>query len=286
MMALIVNGERIEDQEIEQEIQRLRPSYEQAFADKDPAEREVQLKEWSKENVIERVLLRQEAKKNGDAVPAADIDVAFARLRQRYEKPEDLYQDFNAVTDDTIKAIIETQMKVERKIHSIYAAVPEPSEGEIRAHYDQNKERYTTGEQIRIAHIVKYVNWQTDEPTALGTVTQAHREILGGAPFEAVVGKYTDCPDNGGDLGYVTRGQLVEEFEDVVFNLSPGQVSDVFRTRFGFHVAKLYDRQPPTIAPLPSIRGQIVDEVREQKREQALGDYLDDLRSKAAVEEV
>jgi parvulin-like peptidyl-prolyl isomerase len=101
-----------------------------------------------------------------------------------------------------------------------------------------------------------------------------------------VVGKYTDCPDNGGDLGYVVRGQLVEEFEDVVFNLSPGQVSDVFRTRFGFHIAKLYDRQPPALAPLTSIRGQIVDEVKEQKREQALGDYLDGLRSKATVEEV
>ena len=80
--------------------------------------------------------------------------------------------------------------------------------------------------------------------------------------------------------------ELVEEFEDVVFHLNPGQVSDVFRTRFGFHVAKLYDRQPPALAPLASIRGQIADEVREQKREQALGDYLDSLRSQATVEEV
>ena len=98
--------------------------------------------------------------------------------------------------------------------------------------------------------------------------------------------KYTDCPDSGGDLGYVVRGQLVEEFEDVVFHLNVDQVSDVFRTRFGFHIAKLYDRQPPAIPPLKAIRGQIVDEVKEQKREQALGDYLDALRSKAMVEEV
>ncbi len=285
-MAILVNGERIEDQEIQLEVQRLRPSYEQAFAEKDPAEREAQLLEWSKENVIERVLLRQEAKKNGEAIPPADIETAFTQLQGRYEKPEDLYKDFNAVTDDSVKAMIEVQMKVERKINAVYAGVPEPSEAEIRAYYDQNKERFTTGEQVRVAHIVKYVNWQTDEGTALDTVTQAHREISGGAPFEAVVGKYTDCADNGGDLGYVTRGQLVEEFEDVVFNLSPGQVSDVFRSRFGFHIAKLYDRQPPMIPALQAIRGQILDEVKEQKREQALGDYLDSLRSKATVQEV
>lgn len=285
-MALIVNGERIEDQEIQAEVQRLRPSYEQAFADQDPTQREAQLLEWSKENIIERILLRQEARKNGAPVPAAEVDAAFGRLKERYEKPEDLYKDFNAVTDDSVKALIELQMRVEHTISGVYAGVAEPAEGEIRAYYDQNKERFLVGEQIRVAHIVKYVNWQTDEGTALDLVTQAHREIAGGAPFEAVVAKYTDCPDHGGDLGYVTRGQLVEEFEDVVFNLNAGQVSDVFRTRFGFHVAKLYDRQPPSIPPLRSIRGEIADQVKEQKREQALGDYLDTLRSKAVVEEV
>lgn len=285
-MAILVNGERIEDQEIQQEIQRLRPSYEQAFVDKDPAEREAQLVGWSKENVIERVLLRQEAKKNGESIPPGDIEAAFGRLRQQYEKPEDLYKDLNAVTDDSVKEMIEVQMKVERKINSVYAGVSEPSESEIRDYYEQNKERFTMGEQVRVAHIVKYVNWQTDEATALDIITRAHREIEAGAPFEAVVSKYTDCADNGGDLGYVARGQLVEEFEDVAFNLSPGQVSDVLRTRFGFHLVKLYDRRPPTVPPLQAIRGQIVDEVKEQKREQALGDYLDMLRSQANVEEV
>jgi parvulin-like peptidyl-prolyl isomerase len=285
-MALIVNGERVEDSEVQLEVQRLRPSYEQAFAEQDPAAREAQLREWSKENVIERVLLRQEAKAHGAAVPAADVEAAFTRLKERYEKPEDLYKDFHAVTDDSIKAMIELQMKVERRINTVYAGVAEPSEGEIRAYYEQNKERYVTGEQIRIAHIVKYVNWQTDEGAALDLVTQAHREITGGAPFEAVAAKYTDCPDHGGDLGYVVRGQLVEEFEDVVFHLDVGQVSDVFRTRFGFHIAKLYDRQPPAIPPLRAIRGQIADEVKEQKREKALGDFLDALRSRATVEEV
>lgn len=114
-MTLIVNGERIEDQEIQLEVQRLRPSYEQAFAGKDPAEREAQLLEWSKENVLERVLLRQEAKRSDPPVPAAEIDAAFARLRQQYDKPEDLYKDFNAVTDDSIKAMIEVQMKVQHR---------------------------------------------------------------------------------------------------------------------------------------------------------------------------
>jgi len=284
-MAITVNGERIEDQEIQQEAERLRPSYEQVFVEKDTAEREAQLVDWSKENVVERVLLRQDAKNNGAEIPADDVEATFTRLKERYEKPEELYKEFNADSDEKIKEMIELQMKVELTINDIYEGVPEPSEEEIREFYEQNEERFTTGEQIRVAHIVKYVNWQTDEATAMAAVTQAHKEITGGAPFEAVVDKYTDCGDSGGDLGYVSRGQMVEEFEDVVFNLNPDQVSDVFRTRFGFHVAKVYDRRAPAVQPLKDVRSQVMEEVAEQKKEQALGDYLDGLRSKAAIED-
>lgn len=284
-MAIIVNGERIEDQEIREEAERLRPSYEQAFADEDAQARETRLMDWSKENVIERVLLRQEAKSNGEEIPASDVEAALATLKERFEKPDELYKEFHADSEEKVKEIIELQMKVERRISGVYATAPEPSEREIREYYEQNKERFASGEQLRVAHIVKYVNWQTDEATALEAVTQAHNEVKGGAPFEAVVDKYTDCADSGGDLGYVTRGQMVEEFEDVVFNLNPGQVSDVFRTRFGFHVAKVYDRRPPAVAPLKEVKQQIAEQIAEQKREQALGDYLDGLRRKATVEE-
>ncbi len=284
-MTLIVNGEKIEETEVQQEIERLRPRYEEVFAEKDPKEREAQLLEWSRDNVIERVLLRQEAKKNGPDVPAADIEAALAKLKEQYDTPEALYEALGLDSDEKIKDTIELQMKTEQTINEIHANTPAPSDDEAHRHYEANKEQFKSDEQIRVAHIVKYVNWQTDEATAVGVITQAHDEISNGAPFETIVDKYTDCGDSGGDLGYVMRGQMVEEFEDVVFNLSPGQVSDVFRTRFGFHVAKVYDRRPPSIPEFKDIKQRIVEELTEQKREQTLGDHLDALRSQAVIEE-
>jgi parvulin-like peptidyl-prolyl isomerase len=284
-MAIIVNGERIEDQEIQQEVERLRPSYEQAFAQMDAAEREAQLLDWSKENVVERVLLRHEARSNGQEVPVEEVDAAFKQLSEQYEKPEALHKEFNVDGDEKVREMIELQMKVERKINDVYATAPGPADEEIRAYYDENKERFKSEEQIRVAHIVRYVNWQTDEATALETIKQAQAEIQKGAAFEAVVDQYTDCADSGGDLGYVAKGQMVEEFEDVVFNLNVGQVSDVFRTRFGFHVAKVYDRKPPTVPELKDVKKQIAEQLLEQKKEQALGDFLDELRSKATMDE-
>jgi len=78
---------------------------------------------------------------------------------------------------------------------------------------------------------------------------------------------------------------MVEEFEDVIFHLNPGQVSDPFRTRFGFHLAKVYDRRPPTIPEFKDVKKRIVEELKEQKKEQALGDHLDALKSQAVIED-
>jgi parvulin-like peptidyl-prolyl isomerase len=285
-MALVINGERIEDKEIQQEIERLRPRYEEVFAEKDAVERDGQLRDWSRDNVIERVLLRQEAKNDGAEVPPEEVEEAFKRLREQYDDAEALHKALNVDSDEKVRQTIVLQMKTERKIAEIYAKAPKPSEDQIREYYEENKEKFRSDEQIRVAHIVKYVNWQTDEPTAMQAMQEALGQVRSGAAFEAVVDKYTDCADSGGDLGYVMRGQMVEEFEDVVFNLSPGQVSDVFRTRFGFHIAKVYDRRPPRIPALQDVRKQVTEEAQEQLREQALGDYLDVLRANASIEQV
>jgi parvulin-like peptidyl-prolyl isomerase len=244
------------------------------------------LAEWSRENVIERVLLRQDAQNSGVDIPAAEIDAALAKLKEQYDKPEALYETLGLDSDEKIREAIELQMKTEWKINEIHDNVAGPSDEEALKHYEENKEQFKSDEQVRVAHIVKYVNWQTDEATAIQMIGQAHDEIKNGATFESVVEKYTDCGDSGGDLGNVMRGQMVEEFEDVVFHLNPGQVSDVFRTRFGFHVAKVYDRQPPTILAFKDVKKRIVEELKEQKKEQALGDHLDALKSQAVIEDV
>lgn len=285
-MTLIVNGEKIEDSAIRQEVDRLRPDYERVFTDKDPKEREAQLLDWSRENVIERVLINQEAKNKGDKIPGAQVDSVLAKLKEQYEDQKQLYKEFDAKDDEKIRERIELQMRVERRLEELCKDLPEPSQAAIRQYYEKNKEQFRTGEQTRVAHIVKYLNWQTDEETAYNAIREAHNELKNGVAFEVVVDKYTDCADSGGDLGRVTRGQMVEEFEDVVFNLGVGEVSDVFRTRFGFHIAKVYEREPAAALSLEEVKGDIVDTLKEQMRGKAIDEFIDRLRSKAKIEEV
>jgi len=285
-MALLVNGERIEDVVIRQEMERLRPDYEKVFADMNPKEREAQLLDWSRENVIERVVLSQELKTNGPDIPKAEVESVLTKLKEQYKDPQQLYKDCDAQDDEKLKQVIELSIKRVRKFEELGKDLPKPSQEDIEQYYEKNKELFRSADQVRVAHIVKYVNWQTDETTAYEAISTAHEELKNGAAFEVVVDKYTDCADSGGDLGYVTEGQMVEEFEDVVFNLGVGQVSDIFRTRFGFHIAKVYDRKPGVIASLKEVRKEIVDDLTDMMQQEAINEFIDRLKSKAKIEEL
>jgi parvulin-like peptidyl-prolyl isomerase len=285
-MALIVNGEKIEDAAIQQEVERLRPDYERVFADQKAEEREAQLLDWSRENVIEKVLINQEAEKNGDKIPPERVQEALARLKEQYDDPQRLYDDLKAANDEQIKEEIVKQMKVEQRLNQVCKSLPKPSQADIRKYYEENQEQFKSGERARVAHIVKYVNWQTDEQTAYEAISRAYEELKSGTAFETVVDKYTDCADSGGDLGFVMRGQMVEEFEDVVFNLGAGQVSDIFRTRFGFHIAKVYAREPATVAACEDVKGKVAELVKGKMRSEAIDNFIDGLKSEAKIEEV
>ncbi len=285
-MAFIVNSEKVEDSAIQQEAERLRPDYERVFADQDAKEREAQLLEWSRENVIEKVLIIQDAEKNGGKIPPDQVEATLAKLKEQYDDPGQLYKDFNAENDEQVKKDIAKQMRIEQRIGKVCENLPKPSQADIQKYYEENQEQFKSGERARVAHIVKYVNWQTDEKTAYDAINQAYDEIKSGVAFEVVVDKHTDCADSGGDLGFVMKGQMVEEFEDVVFNLGAGQVSDIFRTRFGFHIAKVYAREPAAVAGLEEVKDRITEVLTEQIRSEAIDKFIDGLKSEAKIEEV
>ena len=284
-MALIVDGERIEDSQIQEEIARLRPRYEKVFADKAPEEREAELLAWSQENLIECVLFQQELKKDKTPVSPEIIDRVFAKLRDEYETPEAMQKAFG--TDEQgIRSMIEQHTKERLKIRDIGNTAPAPSNARILEYYEQNKERFKAGEQIRVAHIVKQLDGSSDEPAAMELMTRAGAEILSGASFEAVSQKYADSVDAIRDLGFISRGEMPEEFDDIAFNLGAGQTSRVFRTRFGFHIAKVYERRSARVPALQEVKQQIVDALSLEIREEAFASHLDDLRRKAKIEHV
>jgi hypothetical protein len=282
-MAFTVNGELVEDSVIRAESNALRPQYEVVAQDMDPVEAEMQLRDWSRENVIERVLLRQEAASDPEPIP---IEAIEETLRTIQSQPAGQATCRTSGGEQELRQDVEIRMRVDRLVAKITAKAAAPKHKEVSEYYRKNKEQFRRPELVRAGHIVKNVDESVDEATALAAIQKAQRELAGGANFEELADRCSDCAGNRGELGWVPRGQMVQEFENVIFSLKQNEVSDIFRTPFGFHIAKVYERKPEGFADFAEVREAIEESLHRQKQERAVEQYLDRLRSKAVIQEL
>jgi parvulin-like peptidyl-prolyl isomerase len=248
----------------------------------DPFEMERQLREWSRENVIEKTLLRQQALADAEPLPEGTVDRAIEQIRGA----DATSCPVTPANEEALRKDIELRLKIDRLMEKIAAQVPPPKYKLVGDFYRKYKERFRTPELVRVKHIVKHVNESATEQQALAAIRDAEQELSGGAAFEDVADRHSDCKGNGGDLGYFPRGEMVPEFDEIVFPMNVGATSPVFRTAFGFHIARLYDRQPARVQDLTEVRDQIEKELHAEKKQRAVEDYLDRLKAKADIRDV
>jgi hypothetical protein len=279
-MPWYVNGELVDDAQVRDEARMMRPRYMESVPDMDPIEAEIQLKEWARENVIERILLRQAA--NAEALPVPD-EVIEQGLESARSEAGGLVGCGTRNSDDEIREQITTEYRLQQLIAKVQSNVKAPPEKEIAAYYKKNRDQFRTPELCWAKHVVKNVDDHHDEESARAAIEEALGEIKNGAPFEEVADKHSDCAGNGGDLGWFPRGEMVEDFEEIVFRLPIGGMSDIFRSDFGFHIAKVYGRKPEGVRPVADVREEIVSVLNQERQQKALEDYLDALRANADI---
>ena len=281
-MPLIVNGEVIDDAVIRNEEDELRPRLREAMPKEDPIVLESRTREWARENAIERVLLRQAAMSDGEPLEADELDRAVAQGRPTTAGDPACILPGGR---DDFRMQVEAQVRLERFTARLTAKLVPPRNKEISEYYRKHRDEFFTPPLVRAAHIVKNVDDQTSDEAALEQMRSIRTELEQGSDFAEVADRRSDCPGRGGDLGYFPRGQMVTEFDAVVFALEPGQVSDIFRTQFGYHIAKVYDRKPEGIRPLADVSGNIEALLFQQKKQRRIEQYIDSLRAKAEIQQ-
>ena len=288
-MGLTVNGEAVPEAALAAEAESLLSRFRQltdeqrsqyGFTEESMRQRAA---EWAKENVIERALMRQAALEDRTPIPDDVFEKAVENMYKRFGG-KDKFQE-SGLSDQDIRREAETSIRLDRLVGRVTSKVKAPKTKEAAEYYRKHKERFEEGETVRAAHIVKHVNEDVAKEEARQAIDALKAELDAGASFEEVADRASDCPGNGGDLGWFGRGKMVERFDAVVFDLEPGQVSRVFRTEFGYHIAKVHERKPATLKPLNDVRPQIDKALRQEKETKALEDFVDGLKEKAVIED-
>ena len=154
------------------------------------------------------------------------------------------------------------------------------SEEEINGAYDQMLATFQAEEQRHSAHILIEVSDTQDDAAALAKITALKQRIDAGETFDAVAKSDSEdlgSAETGGDLGVNGKGVFATAFEDALFSMNKGEVSEPVRTEFGYHLIKLLDISSKEAPALAQVREQLTDDLVSQKVEAVYVEKLETL---------
>ena len=214
---------------------------------------ETGLRDFLENYVITREVLYQEGKKKG-----------LDKNKEIIAKVEDFKRAM------VIDALLEEALKGKSEI----------SEDEIHRYYKENKALFSEALEVKIRHIM--VN---SEPILKEVLTRLSR----GESFEKLASTYNmdKTREDGGDLGYIRRGQLAPsfaQFEEASFSLKKkGDVSEVIRTPYGYHIIRLEEMRGTAVRPFDQVKERIRIFLQAKKKQDTTLDYMKEAKSRAKI---
>jgi peptidyl-prolyl cis-trans isomerase D len=160
---------------------------------------------------------------------------------------------------------------------------PQVSDAEVQQYYQQHIKDYQVEEQVRVKHILIKVDAGADAKADAAAKAKAEailKQIKSGGNFAELAKQNSDDPgskDQGGELGFLKRGATVPEFDQAAFTLPVGQTSDLIKTKFGYHILQVEEKQNAHTRPLEEVKPTIVAVLTRQKegnQEQAYAQQL------------
>jgi len=253
-----------------------------------------QQKEFEKQaltQLISAELLYQAGQKLEIKDLEKQVDDKFAQGKAKFAKTEDFTKAMKEMDmeekdlrDYTRRDLIITNF-VEKSI------IPKVkvSEEDARKFYDENPDKFTRPETVKASHILLGVDPKAsaeEKKAAREKAEKLHKELKAGADFAALakVNSTDSSSQQGGDLGYFAKGQMVPDFEKAAFALKPGEISDVVETPFGYHIIKLVEKKPTEKVDFKDVKPRIEEFLKNQKVGAAVNDYLEEARKTGKIE--
>ena len=237
-----VNGGKITTGDFSRELKNL-PDYLKAMADTPQGRKEML------DTMVIRELILQQASKDGvDKGP--EIEEKLRDLKKRL----------------IVEAFLKKKVEAESQV----------SDADLQKFYEQNKDKFKSGAQMKASHILVKTEKEAKDILA---------RIKAGGNFEELAKKSSvdSSAAKGGDLGWFGQGTMVPAFEKAAMGLKEGQVSDVVKSDFGFHIIKLTGKRPAGVRPFEEVKEQIKGAILPSKQQEIFQKIKEDLKKTAKI---
>jgi peptidyl-prolyl cis-trans isomerase C len=256
-----------------------------------PADQRDQVYRGILDELIAFKLVLQEARARSLTIAEQEVDARIGEIRKQFKTEDEFQKALTArqMTLEQLKGDTRTEMTVNRTLESEIGPRAAVQAQELETYYKENPDQFKQPERLRASHILIAAN-ETATPDVKKAARAQAEEVLtrarAGEDFAALAKQFSkdSSAQNGGDLNYFPRGQMVPAFDKVAFALKPGEISDVVETPFGYHIIKATDYKPAGIVPLSEVSTRLESFLRARKEQDLANAFVRSLRAKYKVE--
>ncbi len=237
-----------------------------------------EIKEKVLESMISDQLILQQAEKDNITLSEEEFEQAISDLEQYHGGKDalDKYLEQQGLDRSSFEKLVKEQLVINQFKEKLTSDIKVTDE-EVKKFYEDNKAMFELpAQEIRASHIL--VDTENEAKKILA-------EIKAGGDFAELAKDYSKDPGSkelGGDLGYFSKGKMDPEFEKAAFALKPGEISDVVKTTFGYHIIKVTGER--TSLSFDDAKDYIKSNLENTKKEEEFNKYLDEWKKQSKIE--
>ncbi len=276
--AAYINGVPISRHELSMEMSRLQQRF---YSNKMSKE---QVKEMKKQVLAiligGRILYQAGTESNIEASPA-EIKGELAKIKRQYPGSKTFKNNFT-------KAEMRRKVVVDKFIRQEFADKTVVTDEESRKYYHSHLADFTRPPLIKISQIMIKTapnDSQDKKQAALEKIKAVQKKLQHGADFAKLARRYSEDPSkaNGGNMGFLMRGQMPKAFENVVFKLKSGTASAIISTGYGYHILMVTGNKPAYVTPYADVEKKLKEYLKQRDIQRKLEAFIKQRRDKAKI---
>ena len=243
------------------------------------------------EQAIDAKLLLREALRAGIEIEEKRIDEQLAEFKKLYDSPEQFTKELEAAGE----TLGDLRVRIRKQSIARAMAVRKQgefekqvvvSESDLAQYFEDHKDEFARPERVRVSQIFLPATGGADERAVVkARMDEILSELKQGGDFAAVAKAYSKGPEaqQGGAIGWVARGDLVQSLEEAAFGVPAAGISDVLESPGGYHILRVDERQEAGQATLEDVRKDIEPRLRAESAAQQYRNWIQELRNKSRV---
>lgn len=289
----VVNDDVITQGDINEVLIPIYSQYKATYSDEQLIQKLQEARKDILLQMIEDKLIIQEAEKLGVSVSDEEVQDRLEQIKGQFMDEAEFQEALRSqgITLEQLKEKYRQQLIIKKLVNYEVREKVDVTPTEVAQYYQQHRQEFKEPAQVKVRTIlIRKDKDEADDNEAGNEKARVRMELIKkqlelGDDFSKLAKEYSEDPTaiEGGDMGYIKKGQMMSQIDEVIFSLDEGRISDVVETNVGYHIFMVTKKKPSSTKSFDQVRSEIEDIIFQQKAEARFNEWMDGLKEDAYI---